>query len=272
MRKTFSFMLLASAAIGLAACGNSGSDSIPEGQTVARVDGKDVTIHELNAELRGVQMPTGEARKAIEQAALQRIIEYLSDYQVETKGVYIQDVQFPADIVEVLTTREIANQEKATFEEQQRAQLARIELEKTKGTADQQANLAASQVGITIKQNEADARKAQAGGEAGATVVLGEAEASKQRAVAIAQADAIRAQGTAKADAMRAQGEAQANTDRATGMAKADAAQALGLAQAAGYEAQRLALGEAATAAVNIVDAIGRGDFDGPAALTLILT
>ena len=201
-----------------------------------------------------------ETRHEVQAAAYQRVTEYLSQYQVETKGVYIQDVQFPADIVEVLTTREIANQEKATFEEQQRAQLARIELEKTKGTADQQANLAASQVGITIKQNEADARKAQAGGEAGATVVLGEAEASKQRAVAIAQADAIRAQGTAKADAMRAQGEAQANTDRATGMAKADAAQALGLAQAAGYEAQRLALGEAATAAVNIVDAIGRGD------------
>ena len=201
-----------------------------------------------------------ETRHEVQAAAYQRVTEYLSQYQVETKGVYIQDVQFPADIVEVLTTREIANQEKATFEEQQRAQLARIELEKTKGTADQQANLAASQVGITIKQNEADARKAQAGGEAGATVVLGEAEASKQRAVAIAQADAIRAQGTAKADAMRAQGEAQANTDRATGMARADAAQALGLAQAAGYEAQRLALGEAATAAVNIVDAIGRGD------------
>jgi len=201
-----------------------------------------------------------ETRHEVQAAAYQRVTEYLSQYQVETKGVYIQDVGFPADIVEVLTTREIANQEKATFEEQQRAQLARIELEKTKGTADQQANLAASQVGITIKQNEADARKAQASGEAGATVVLGEAEASKQRAIAVAQADAIRAQGTAKADAMRAQGEAQANTDRVTGMAKADAAQALGLAQAAGYEAQRVALGEAATAAVNIVDAIGRGD------------
>ena len=101
-----------------------------------------------------------ETRHEVQAAAYQRVTEYLSQYQVETKGVYIQDVQFPADIVEVLTTREIANQEKATFEEQQRAQLARIELEKTKGTADQQANLAASQVGITIKQNEADARKA----------------------------------------------------------------------------------------------------------------
>ena len=68
---------------------------------------------------------------------------------------------------------------------QQRAQLARIELEKTKGTADQQANLAASQVGITIKQNEADARKAQAGGEAGATVVLGETRPKSTRMVVL---------------------------------------------------------------------------------------
>lgn len=87
MRKTFSFMLLASAAIGLAACGNSGSDSIPEGQTVARVDGKDVTIHELNAELRGAQLPSGEARKPFEQAALQRIIDrrILADLAREKK-------------------------------------------------------------------------------------------------------------------------------------------------------------------------------------------
>lgn len=87
MRKTFSFMLLASAAIGLAACGNSGSDSIPEGQTVARVDNKDVTIHELNAELSGAQLPTGAARKPYEQAALQRIIDrrILADLAREKK-------------------------------------------------------------------------------------------------------------------------------------------------------------------------------------------
>ena len=87
MRKTFSFMLLASAAIGLAACGNSGSDSIPEGQTVARVDNSDVTIHELNAELSGAQLPTGAARKPYEQAALQRIIDrrILADLAREKK-------------------------------------------------------------------------------------------------------------------------------------------------------------------------------------------
>jgi len=201
-----------------------------------------------------------ETRHEVQAAAMVRITEYLSQYQVETKGVYIQDVSFPADIVEVLTTREIANQEKATFVEQQRAQEARIEMERSKGTADMQASLAASQVGITIKGNEADARKAEASGEAGAVVALGEAEAQRQKAIALAQAEAMRAQGVAKADAMRAQGEAQANTDRVVGMAQADAAKALGLAQAEGFEAQRQALGEGATAAVNIVEAIGRGD------------
>ena len=86
-----------------------------------------------------------------------------SQYEVETKGVYIQDVVFPQELVDVLTQREIANQEKATFEEQQRAETSRIEMEKAKGTADMQAQLASAQVGVQIKNNEAQAR--EAGGE-----------------------------------------------------------------------------------------------------------
>jgi uncharacterized membrane protein YqiK len=91
-------------------------------------------------------------------------------------------------------------------------------------------------------------------------VALGEAEAAKQRAIALAQADATRAigdaeaskaraVGLAEADAMRAQGEAQANTERAVGVGKAQ-----------GFEAQRAALGESATAIVNVIEAISRGD------------
>ena len=49
------------------------------------------------------------------------ITAYLAAYDVETRGVYIQDVHFPDELVEVLTKREIANQEKATYEEQERA-------------------------------------------------------------------------------------------------------------------------------------------------------
>jgi len=50
----------------------------------------------------------------------------------------------------VLTEREIANQEKATFEEQQRAETSRIEMEKAKGTANMQSQLASAQVGVQM--------------------------------------------------------------------------------------------------------------------------
>ncbi|MFM8542903.1 MAG: EpsD family peptidyl-prolyl cis-trans isomerase [Chakrabartia sp.] len=75
MRKPMSGLILVGLLTSLAACDAKGSDNIPAGQTIARVDGQDVTIHELNAELKGVQLPSGDARKAVEQQALQRIID-----------------------------------------------------------------------------------------------------------------------------------------------------------------------------------------------------
>ena len=59
-----------------------------------------------------------EKRDEVQHAAEGYIQQYLSRYEVETRGVYIQDVVFPADLVEVLTSREIAAQERATFAQQ----------------------------------------------------------------------------------------------------------------------------------------------------------
>ena len=66
-----------------------------------------------------------EKRDEVQAAAESYIQQYLSRYEVETRGVYIQDVVFPADLVEVLTSREIAAQERATFAQQREAQEAR---------------------------------------------------------------------------------------------------------------------------------------------------
>jgi uncharacterized membrane protein YqiK len=167
-----------------------------------------------------------EKRHMVQQEAYMAIREYLGLYEVETKGVYIQDVIFPDTLVEVLTRREIANQEKATFLEQQRAQSARVEMEKAKGTAEMQASLASSQVGVEIKRNDAAALEAEAGGAAAYTRLTGEAEAARTQAIGVAQAKAT---------------------------------EALGLARAKGYEAQRKALGETATALVNAIAEIGDG-------------
>ena len=53
-----------------------------------------------------------ETRPEVQASALDAIRTYLAAYDVETRGVYIQDVDFPDELVEVLTKREIANQEK----------------------------------------------------------------------------------------------------------------------------------------------------------------
>ncbi|HET6374182.1 MAG TPA: SPFH domain-containing protein [Candidatus Polarisedimenticolia bacterium] len=154
-------------------------------------------------------------RQMVQEEAFAHISRHLEQYQVETKGVYIQDVILPADLVTVLTQREIANQEVETFKRQKEAEEERISMEQAKGTADMQASLAKSKVGVQIKTNDSSARKAEAEGEA--TYI------------------------------------------RQTGAAKGAEVEAVGLARAAGYEAQVKALGQGATAVVNVASALSEG-------------
>jgi hypothetical protein len=135
-----------------------------------------------------------ETRKQVQEQAFAHIREQLEQYQVETRGVYIQDVVFPDDLVAVLTHREIANQEIETFKKQRAAQDERIEMEQAKGTADMQADLARSKVGISIKKNNADARVAEAGGEAEFIRQTGTAKGAEVEAVGLARAKGFQAQ------------------------------------------------------------------------------
>lgn len=167
-----------------------------------------------------------ETRMQVQQAALVHVTEYLALYEVETKGVYIQNVTFPPELVEVLTKREIANQEKATYEEMERAQTARVQTERARGTADMQGELASAQVSVEINRNRAEAREAEGRGEAAFVELTGRGEASKVEAL---------------------------------GLAQAKATEALGLARAAGFEAQKEALGGAATALVAVANAVADG-------------
>lgn len=167
-----------------------------------------------------------ETRDAVQAQAQQYITGYLTGYEVETRGVYVQDVIFPPELVAVLTQREIANQERVTYEEQKRAQEVRVDLERVRGTADMQTDLAKANVNVDIQKAEASARAAQAEGEAAY---------------------------------VRMTGEAQADRTRAIGLAEAKATEALGLAKAAGYEAQVAAIGQQATSAVAIAGAVADG-------------
>ena len=138
-----------------------------------------------------------QSRQTVQEEAMQHILQQLAEYEVETKGVYIQDVILPQELVGVLTKREIANQEIETFKMQQKAQEQRVATEATTGKAEMQRDLAKSSIGIEINKNNADARVEQA---------RGESEFIKQTGTA--EADVIRAQGVAKAEGFKAQNEA----------------------------------------------------------------
>ncbi|MDO8389994.1 MAG: SPFH domain-containing protein [Actinomycetota bacterium] len=200
-----------------------------------------------------------ETRDEVQNAALEAVTRYLATYDVETKGVYIQDVVFPVELVKVLTEREIANQEKATFHEQREAQLARIEVEKARGTADMQGQLATSQVSIEINRNTAEARAEQARGEAAYVETTARAEATKVEVLGKADASRIEVVGLAEASKVQNVGAAEASRAEAVGLAEAKAAEALGLARAEGFEAQKEALGSAATTIVAAINAIAEG-------------
>jgi len=135
-----------------------------------------------------------ETRKHVQEDAFAHIRLQLEQYQVETKGVYIQDVVLPEDLVTVLTHREIANQEIETFKKQRAAQDERIAMEQAKGTADMQADLARSKVGIDIKKNNAEARTAEGSGEADYIRLTGTAKGAEVEAVGLARAKGFQAQ------------------------------------------------------------------------------
>lgn len=138
-----------------------------------------------------------ENRAAVQTQAQTYISDQIRKYNVETRGVYIQDLILPEEIVRVLTQREIANQEKATFLAQREAQLTRIDMEKQAGLADRQRDLAGSEVDIFIKENAARARKAEADGEATYIEQTGRARGAEIEAVGLARAKGFAAQAQA---------------------------------------------------------------------------
>ncbi len=133
----------------------------------------------------------------VQTEAFEHISRQLDAYEVETRGVYIQDVIYPPELVKVLTEREIANQEIETFKKQKDAQDQRVATEAATGKADMQKDLARSEVGITIADNNANAKSAEGRGLASYTKQTG-----------VAQAEVIEAQGLARAAGFRAQNQA----------------------------------------------------------------
>ena len=135
-----------------------------------------------------------EKRQEVQAEAQEHIGNKLKEYRVETRGVYIQDVVFPEQLVLVLTAREIANQQQETYSAEKAAQEKRLDLEAARGRADMQSDLARSAVGIDIARNKASGVQAEADGESYRLEKVGRAGAVKTEAEGLAIAKGLEAQ------------------------------------------------------------------------------
>ena len=135
-----------------------------------------------------------EKRKEVQAEAQEHISGKLKEYRVETRGVYIQDVVFPEQLVSVLTAREIANQQQETFAAEKAAQDKRLDLEAARGRADMQSDLARAAVGVEIARNKASGVQAEADGESYRLEKVGRAGAVQTEAQGLAIAKGLEAQ------------------------------------------------------------------------------
>jgi regulator of protease activity HflC (stomatin/prohibitin superfamily) len=141
-----------------------------------------------------------EKRGMVQESASAHVRKMLEDYEVETIGVFIQDVDLPEELTRVLKEREIANQEIETFKKKQQAEAERKNVAEATGIADMQGEVVRARLGVTVRRDFAAARKADAEGEAFFLSETGKASAVAVEAEGLARARGYQAQVAALGD------------------------------------------------------------------------
>lgn len=162
-----------------------------------------------------------EQRKAEEHAA-----EELQKYHVECVSVLICQIKLPDRLMQTLTDKVVASQQKAMFDSQQEAEGRRAEMEKTKAQADLQPSLVKAEIDVQIATQQ------------------------KQQAI-------ILAEGKSQSISLEQQGIA--NGIASVGDAEAKKINAIGQATAEAYAKQSDALGQYPLSIIEIMKQVAQG-------------
>lgn len=140
--------------------------------------------------------------------AEQHVIEELEKYHVECVSVLICQIKLPERLMQTLTNKVVATQQKSMYDAQQEAEGRRREMEKTKAQADLQPSLVKAEIdvqiatqqkqqSITLAEGKGQSTKLEQEGIAGGIEAVGRAEGEKIRAIGQATAEAYTKQALA---------------------------------------------------------------------------
>jgi len=156
-----------------------------------------------------------------------RVKDELEKYHVECVSVLICQINLPQDLMDTQTKKIIAQQQTAMYQDQQKAEETRIDMEKKRAEADQQKNLVEAEIGVKIAtQNKAK------------SILFAEGEAASIRLKAEGEAKAIQVKGEAEGTKILAIGEATAKS----------------------YELQNKAVGQQGVTAIEVAKLVASGN------------
>ncbi len=186
-------------------------------------------------------------RKERQDSARQHIRAVLAEYNVHGVDTLIGDIVPPDSLMKTLTDRKLAEEQKATYENQRLAQETRQTLEKETAIADMQKEIVQAQQGVQIAERIAEAAVKKANGEAQGIKIQAGADAEKVRLIAGADAEKVKLMGNAEAERTRVTGEAEASRILAIGKSNAES-----------YQLQVKAMGGEQFTRLKIMEVIGR--------------
>ncbi len=137
------------------------------------------------------------ARSERQHEAAHHIREALNTYDVQAIDTLIGDITPPNELMQTLTDRKIAEEQRKTYEVQMEAQTQRQQLVRETAMADIQQQMVKAEQGVSIAELEARSQIKKA-----------EGEAETVRLHAVSDAEAIRSKGEAQGQAYRAGVEA----------------------------------------------------------------
>ncbi len=152
-----------------------------------------------------------KSRSDRQNEAKSKIDEVLKAYDVVAVDTLIGDIVPPAELMKTLTDRKIAEQQKTTFETQEKAEVQRKSLEASKASANMQAEVVKAERGVEIAEKVADAKIKTATGDATSKTINAKADAEVVTVNAEAAAKATKATGNATAEITLAIGKSEAD-------------------------------------------------------------
>ncbi|MBC8170978.1 MAG: flotillin family protein [Anaerolineae bacterium] len=150
-----------------------------------------------NAAQNNMMLDFLTARSERQKEAAEHIRTAIRTYDVEAIDTLIGNINPPEALMQTLTDRKIAEEQRKTYEVQQEAQTQRQQLVRETAIADVQQDIVKAERGVQIAELSAQSQIKQANGEA---------ESTKLKAAG--DAEAIRIKGQAQADAYKAGAEA----------------------------------------------------------------